>query len=163
MYNSCMTLRQLITQSNYKKVFNYIRVAYYKGASRDEIIEADIGFRAAWDKLSSLSKNSDRANFLIFISEIYDDLASEYFIDVSLRDPVSDSIFSMDFSCWSEIIDLNIEDVVGLQNNELLSHILWQISFWGFSEGKSIKKKEQLAELWKKFKKEFKKDFDDIS
>lgn len=162
VYKGYMTLRQLISKNNYKKVFNIIRSSYYVNSSYGDIVSADVGFRRVWDSLIALQPAKDSENFVIFISEIFDDLSSQYYIDVSLRDLESDSLFSMDFSCWSEIIDLKIEDAVGLKQEELLAHILWQISYWGFSQGESLKKKDEITKLWRNFQKEFKKDFDDL-
>lgn len=157
-----MTLRNLITSNNYKLVFNRIKHLYYNKSTDNEVVEADVGFRSVWDGLIQIPTSPEVSNFFIFVSQVYDDLNGEKFIDVSLRDPVADSIFSMDLSCWSEIIDLEIEDAVGLSEHDMLAHILWQISYWGFGQSGNLLSKEKLAKRWKLFKKEFKDDFNDL-
>ena len=132
-----MTLRELIKKSNYKKTFNVIYKNYYinQPYSSDEIVEIDLSYSKVFDTLKNLKevKNSDLEIHLIqAVQEDLKENSAE--IDVCLYDKEKDDLFSIDFFLWSEMIDCDVVCGAKLPNEEILAHILWQITFWGFSE-----------------------------
>ena len=42
----------------------------------------------------------------------------------------------MDFTDWSEIIDMEVRNTIKISDVKVLSHIMWEITFWGFSQAK---------------------------
>ena len=60
-------------------------------------------------------------------------------IKTNPADPVNFAIvssllceYSMDFVNWEELIDLQIEDLVGLSIADQIAHILYELTFWGW-------------------------------
>ena len=140
-----MTLRELIKLSPYKDVFNHIYKNYYlnKSFSQDEIIQLDLSFRSSLKELSELSKCNNVKYDLKLIKlesgEIND-------IDVTLFEKSSKTEFAVDFCFWSEIIDSEIINTIDMSDAELLSHILWELTFWGFSEKEISKQRKATLE-----------------
>lgn len=54
-------------------------------------------------------------------------------VDVSLFDTTENEIYSIDFIDWSELVDLLVEDRVGLCHYDRLAHVLWELTFHGFT------------------------------
>ena len=80
------------------------------------------------------------------MTEFLDDLEEtpKTIIDVCLIDNKTDEIFALDFLSWSEIIDLDVKNSTKLNEEELLAHILWEITFWGFSDSKISQERAKL-------------------
>lgn len=54
-------------------------------------------------------------------------------VDVNLFDTTENEIYSIDFIDWSELVDLLVEDRVGLCHYDRLAHVLWELTFHGFT------------------------------
>ena len=52
----------------------------------------------------------------------------------------------MDFVDWNEIIDLKINDKVSRELSEMLAHVLYELSWWGFTN-QSITDQRESAEI----------------
>ena len=100
-----------------------------------------------------------------------DEFNDEEYIDVSLFSPSEGKGYSMDFVPWESLSSMGVtlgEDT-SLSKTQMLSELLWEITFWGFSpEDVEGEKKKLLASLkaseqgegrtfssWEEFKKEF--------
>ena len=59
-------------------------------------------------------------------------------------DEEKDELFSLDFVDWTDLIDMNIEKPNNMSEKECLSHILWEITFWGFSNKQVAKERKKL-------------------
>ena len=58
--------------------------------------------------------------------------------------------FAMDFVLWSDLIDCPIVDNTGkLTDVEALAHILWEITFYGFTEARVKEAGDELLEASK--------------
>ena len=57
----------------------------------------------------------------------------ENWVDVSLIDTATNETLSVDYVDWSELVDLLIEDRVGLCHYDRLAHVMWELTFHGFS------------------------------
>jgi len=64
--------------------------------------------------------------------------------DKYIHSEVEDEIYSFDFIEWRDIIDMEILKTVKISDIECLAHILWEITFWGFSE-EEIEKQKQIT------------------
>lgn len=63
-----------------------------------------------------------------------DILVSPHPVEVSFYCQEEGRIYAMDLSCWNGIIDATILNKANLDENELLSHILWEMTFYGFTQ-----------------------------
>ena len=137
-----MTLRESLKLTSYKSAFNYIYKLFYKGKdhNNDKIMEVDCSYSNVCKKLLSLPAK-ETTNYSIYIAGI-GNLSTD--VDVCLLDEVNDEIFSLDFVDWADLIDMNIINSIKMSSPEYLAHILWEITFWGFSE-EQIEKQKQIT------------------
>ena len=88
--------------------------------------------------------------YKIRIREAIDDLDPEdiiKYMDVCLYNARDDETYAIDTTSWDELIHMYLDDTIGLQSREIVAHILWEITFYGFTN-KSIKEvRHRLEEL----------------
>lgn len=136
-----MNIPELFKQSSYKSVFNCIYKTYYKDKkyTQDEIVNCDLSYRKAFDAICGIKIQHDKT----FIIELQNaEIEDEQFIDVCLREVDSKEIFALDFTSWSELSSYEILTRNDLSTHEMAAHILWEMTFWGFSEEQIKKQKE---------------------
>jgi len=139
-----MTLRDFIYRLSYKSVFNIIHKVYYKDKSNEEISNADLGFLAAWQNLYKLKDNPNK-DWKIYITEKEDD--GEKFFDVCWYNEEEDELYAIDFVEWEELIDSEIYKAAPMDDKTAAAHILWEITFHGFSASAVKEAKDELQEL----------------
>jgi hypothetical protein len=137
-----MTLRELLKETPYKSVFNIIYKLFYqeKKYLNSKIIEADLAYSKVYKELIDLPENKIE-NQKIYIANVAD-LTQE--IDVCLLNETEDELYSFDFIPWKDVIDLEILKTAKLSSAECLAHILWEMTFWGFSQ-EEIEKQKQIT------------------
>ena len=135
-----MTLRELIKESNYKTLFNeiYRHFLQKKGYSKSEIIEQDLSYSKVFKELSSLPLKPNY-NEKIYIASVGD---SD--IDVCLLNELEDELFSLDFMPWDDIIDMEIFKTAKISPHHCLACIIYEITFWGFSQEQIAKERKKL-------------------
>lgn len=136
------TFRDSLKTTSYKSVFNFIYKLFCqdKGHDDSKIMEIDCRYSEVYKKLLSLPEK-EASNCSIYIAGI-GNLSTD--VDVCLLDEVNDEIFSLDFLDWADLIDMNIINSIKISSPEYLAHILWEITFWGFSE-EQIEKQKQIT------------------
>ena len=136
---------------SYKSVFNIVHKEYYAGKhSSERIQEADQGYLKVYNELQEFGHKPNK-EYQISVHEREDDLDGERFIDVSLYCPEDEKTYAVDLTPWEDLIDAKIKtDFWRLGHTATLAHILWEITFYGFSD-KSIKlERDKLTELTKR-------------
>lgn len=140
-----MNLKQLLKSINYKSTFNVIYKSYYKDRkySDDKIIQIDEKYRKAIEELSNLEfkSNKDNEDLKIYVLNV-EESEDNNGIDVCLFDENEDQIFSIDFYPWDQLVELEIQNGIGANNEELAAHILWELTFWGFTSEEVNKQAE---------------------
>jgi len=138
-----MQIKDLVYKVSYKKVFNEIYRYYLKNKSKEEVYNLDNNFLSAWNNLLKTkhkkSEHKELNHFqihLIEISENKDNCVFEDYIDVCLYDEEEDELFSIDFVPWENLMQKDIISKINLTNEQIMAHILWEITFWGFSAEK---------------------------
>ena len=140
-----MTLRSLIKKCSYKNVFNIIYKEYYlnKSHSKNKITEADLAYFKVFESLKVLpKKTTPKLEFHLQNAKIDE----EKYISVTLHDGGSNEVFACDFQPWSNLIDCEIHSHVELSGDQILAHILWELTFWGFSEESIQEQSKQLTD-----------------
>tara|TARA_B110000305_G_scaffold175630_1_gene194290 strand:+ start:775 stop:1209 length:435 start_codon:yes stop_codon:yes gene_type:complete len=137
-----MTLRELLKETPYKSVFNTIYKLFYqeKKYLNSKIIEADLAYSKVCEILLDLPEK-EVENHRIYIAGV-GSVSEE--VDVCFLDEVEDEIYSFDFIAWADIIDMKILKTAKISDIECLAHILWEITFWGFSQ-EEIEKQKQIT------------------
>lgn len=65
-------------------------------------------------------------------------------VDVTLYDTVNERTYAVDFVDWVDLIDLMVEDKIGLSVSDQLAHILYEITFWGYNSDTMTVEKDKL-------------------
>ena len=138
------TFRELLSKNSYKLVFNEIHKFYLKDKPVDQKHNFDINFYSAWNELLKLNKGKKTNDKLYLVQVDGDPDPSNPIIDVCMIDEEKDELFSLDFVDWTDLIDMNIEKPNNMSEKECLSHILWEITFWGFSNKQVAKERKKL-------------------
>jgi len=147
-----MTLRDLLKKCRYKDVFNILHQEYYKKKQKEEIYQADCGYRAVFNNLLMLPHLpwTDKGHeYQIYIRKNIDEINedNDEFIDVSLYCEEDEQIYAMDFTPWEDLIDAEIRKGVFLDDCTILAHILWEITFYGYTREAVKEAEDNLKEL----------------
>jgi len=141
-----MTLRDLIKKCNYKQVFNCLYREYYKNERHEKISLADLAYYKAWDELSEKEPSHNPNSWEIYITQR--DEKDEVVVHVSLYD--GQEMCAVDFVSWGDLIDCEVRKMTPISDNLALAHILWEITFYGFTEKEVSKAKKRLVEEMRK-------------
>ena len=139
MNDVSMTLRDLINAvmdtGNWNRVTSIIYDTYYtENDSRKHVDQAYIGALA---ELLDLPHNKQDISIVIeqcttVIPGRDDQSTIEKYVDVRLQQPTQGPC-SVNYVEWTELIDMIIDDQLDLNIYEQLAHVLWEITFHGFS------------------------------
>ena len=142
-----MTLRELINKCSYKSVFNVLYREYYKGREDVEVSYIDLSYLGVWKELIKIDLNLNK-DYKIYITEGEDSVFDgEKYIDVCLYSIAEKERYAMDTTLWSELIDMEVYKGVEMDDTKALAHILWEMTFYGFTGEAVALKKEEFKEL----------------
>tara|TARA_Y100000310_G_scaffold136153_1_gene135045 strand:+ start:685 stop:1152 length:468 start_codon:yes stop_codon:yes gene_type:complete len=141
-----MTLRKLIQTSSYSSAFNILRSHYYPDEANEKLVEYSVAYRKVCEELMNLPFTSG-SDFKIYITEKEDSLEGEKYIDVCLYDEENDELYGIDLTSWDELIDMEIYKATKMDNPTSLAHILWEITFYGFTNAYILDKRTELSEI----------------
>lgn len=134
-----MKLKDLIQVTNYKKIFNEVYKHYMlsKEYSKERISDMDLAFHRAYEELKKtegqVHEDEEVAGSVIFITRSKTAVDDEDYIDVCLKNSKNGEIYSIDFIEWEYLVGLEIENDFDLNKHITMAHILWELTFWGFS------------------------------
>lgn len=141
-----MNFRSLVNKAKYKNVFNTIYKTHYllKPYTQTEIVEIDLAYMNVFNDLKNLpAKHSSDLSLHLKDAEI----DGEKYIAVNLYDKNENQPYALDFQPWSDLIDCEVKSYAKLTNDEIVAHLLWEITFWGFSEKKISEQAEALLNI----------------
>ena len=72
------------------------------------------------------------------------------YVDVCLYDIEGDQTCAIDLTPWSQLVNMFIEDVVDLKTYEVVAHLLWEITFYGYTSETMDQKRQELHDLSKR-------------
>lgn len=145
-----MTLRDLVhavmNTGNWNKVTSIIYDTYY--TENDSRGAVDGAYMNVFAELIEMPVAKQDTQIVIeqcttVIPGRDDDTTIEKYVNVRLQDP-KEGACSASYVEWTELVDMTIVDEIGLNMNEQLAHIIWEITFHGFSN-ESVK--QAAAEL----------------
>ena len=135
-----MRLKNLIEELSYKQVFNEIYAYYLKSEENSKVMEHDNAFYLAWNNLSKVKHEESEYRevnncriYLLDVAKNEKDCICEDYIDVCLYDEEDDEFFAADFQPWEHLISKEILTAINLSREQIMAHILWEITFWGYS------------------------------
>lgn len=140
-----MTLRQIINhvmnRGAITHVTSCIHHSYYN-KSTDYVVLLH-QYTCVIRELLDLGPDNTYADHTIVLREVADD--EHTYVDVHLEH--DGTTFAVDYIDWTRLIDLQIRDDIGLQAHDILAHILWEITFHGFTNSKVKQSRETLENL----------------
>lgn len=148
-----LTLKELLhvvmDAGTLSKVAARIHEIYY--SDTDDFEELLYVYTAVVRDLLELTSTAIAADDLkIRIRKQIDDLDPDNitkYTDVCLYDSHLDEIYAIDMTPWSELLDMYIDDTVDLDMHEVLAHILWEITFYGYNEDTIEEQKQELKDM----------------
>tara|TARA_S200000501_G_scaffold363944_1_gene395467 strand:- start:387 stop:833 length:447 start_codon:yes stop_codon:yes gene_type:complete len=148
-----MTLKELINSYSYKAVFNILHKSYFSDWDIERSRKMDIGFLLAWNELSELNSDKQSEDKIYIVNAAIDN-SEELFFDVCYLSEEEQELYSIDFIDWKDLINLEIVNEYNFNSDkEMLAHILYEITFWGFSNAsvqlESKKLKDSIDEFSK--------------
>ena len=141
-----MTLRQILTKGVYHSIFNVLHKHYCRQESDHNLMELAMIYRKVRDELLSLPLNEEPEGYILIKSK---DNEVE---DVLIKD--KDEIFAADFVEWGNLIDREVIPDSSYKGNiaEMAAHILWEITFYGYSWDDIASRKAEINEATKNYK-----------
>ena len=136
-----MTLRELLYRKSYKNIFNIIYKTFLKDRTQDEIVELSIKFEKAFRELKNIEQQNKTKN-LVVLNKI--ESQEEQIIDVCFYDDKQDEHYALDFMDWGEIIDCEVVAPKKFNQTTIVAHVLWEITFWGYSREKITEERKDL-------------------
>jgi hypothetical protein len=144
-----MTLRELLYRKSYKNIFNIIYKTFLKDRTQDQIVELSIKFEKAFRELKSIEQQNKTKN-LVVLNEV--ESKEEQIIDVCFYDDKQDEHYALDFMDWGEIIDCEVVAPKKFNQTTIVAHVLWEITFWGYSREKITEERKDLNKAVKEVK-----------
>jgi hypothetical protein len=142
-----MNIKSLISKLRYKKVFNEIYKNYLLEDKTSKAQEYDCKFYGAWNDLKRLehvdSDDLEVNESIIELTEIKEE-GSKY-IDVHLLHEPTQATYALDFLPWEPLFKKNIKTDLELTEAEIMCHIFWEITFWGWSS-KNVQRSGELID-----------------
>ena len=141
------TLRDLLNKCSYKSVFNVLYREYYKGKPDSEVELADVAYLTVRKNLLAKEQKPNK-DYQICIKKVLDDSVAppKSHIDVCLYCNDDDETYAIDLMPWGDLIDAQIMNKTRLRHNTILAHILWEMTFYGFTEESVSLEKKKLEE-----------------
>ena len=141
-----MTLRELLNHvlnnGTFAKTVNYIRTV-------DDIIGkkpiADIftAYTNAARELLELAGDDKYKDHVIVVDTAVQD--GEEYSHITLYD--GDDHYALDFVDWNELIDLEIKDKISRELTQMLAHVLYEITWWGFTRESVKQQRDELENV----------------
>ena len=129
-----MTLRNLLTKTSYKNIFNAIFKEYLKDYEKNKIELFSVNLQRSHDNLINLPKKECKN--VIKIQHIGD----TYCIHICNEDDCA----VLDFVEWGDLIDCEVIAPKKLSDSKLAGLILWDITFWGYSPQEIRENKDKI-------------------
>ena len=146
-----MTLRDLLRKTSYHAIFNCLHKEYYYKDPDDEVTEVSLAYRRVINKLLSYDMSpAPEYQILIRAPEGESSEKTAFFIDVCLQTSEDEETYAMDLVPWVELVDSEIHNEAKLNHDCAAAHILWEITFYGFTEDCVDKEKKEMQELIKR-------------
>lgn len=141
-----MTLRQLINhvmdRGAVMHVMSCIYNCYYS-SKHDEFEDVVHSYTHVIREMINLDTDAEHADHQIVLHEVADNDQSH--VDVFLR--LDDQTYAIDYIDWTKLIDIQVCDEIGLQAHDVLAHVLWEMTFHGFTNARVKQSRESLESL----------------
>lgn len=97
-------------------------------------------------ELLEVDPDDELRDHVIVIKQAYDQDNNEY-IDVHLEHIQDGTSTAIDFIDWAKIVDLPIRDDISREVTQMLAHVLYELTWWGFTRESVKQQGEELLEI----------------
>ena len=155
-----MTLRQLISKvvDNHGlfKVVMLLKEQYYTDIETENVENIFKHYSMAVTGLVECTQEKTNLHKIIICKEL-DDLVEppEEYTDVRLSNIDETELYATDLTPWRRLIDLEIDNKINISEEESLAHILYDITFYGYTEAEIDHEKSRMVELAEQATNEF--------
>ena len=143
-----MTLRELIecvtTKGFFNKTVTQLQILHGDHPDTQQVIRK---YRNVVDQMLDLP-GDDRLNDHTIVIDSGVDAANNEYIKVYLRCG-QDNTWGVDFIDWNELIDLPIQDKISNELSGMLAHILYELTWWGFTRESVNQQRTELENVSK--------------
>ena len=143
-----MTLREMINHVMDRgaslHVYACICDTYYKG---EDMMNVSNTFTSVIRELieSAPSVDSDiTTDHQLLIRNLVD--GEKEYAEVVLQDTTDGNIYAVDFVNWGDLMDLVVQDNAKIPLEIQLAHVLYEITFWGWTADTIQKEKQKLSD-----------------
>lgn len=141
-----MTLRELLHHVMDRGYFH--KTVSYLHTVNDTFRDRDVGevfsaYTNAVREIIELPGSDELDGWTIIVDSEEQD--GEEYSDVYLSNG-KDGKVAIDFIDWNDIVDLPIDDRISRELSEKLSHILYELTWWGFTRSSINQQREELEE-----------------
>ena len=133
-----MTFRELLKKTNHKEIFNHLYKEYYYKNIDDEVNEMSLAYRAVISEL--LAKDASPASDWVMQIRAVDNC----FEDVCWHNSSENETYAIDLTPWTQLIDAPLKIEGQLEEAAVAAHILYEITFYGFTEEKVLEERRSL-------------------
>tara|TARA_Y100000592_G_C5392548_1_gene278975 strand:+ start:429 stop:920 length:492 start_codon:yes stop_codon:yes gene_type:complete len=135
-----MNVASLLRKKSFREIFNFINKYYLYDKNKSEKESYSVNFLKSYDELISLQFPKSSMKICLDIEPCDG--------DVVVTIVSGEEEFACDFVSWEEILGCEIITKHGKKFSEIeiISHILWEITFWGFSRKQLMHNKNKLLE-----------------
>lgn len=141
-----MTLRELINhvldRGKFHKTIGYIHSTDPKWQKQD-IARVHSSYTNAVQELMDLPGSDELADHKIVVESNVQD--QEEFVDVYIESDTGR--WGTCFIDWNDLIDLPIADKISTELSDVLAHVLYDITFWGFTRKNVIEAGESIMNI----------------
>lgn len=143
-----MTLRELIecvtTKGFFNKTVTQLQILHGDHPDTQQVIRK---YRNVVDQMLDLP-GDDKLNDHTIVIDTGVDAANNEYIKVHLRCG-QDNTWGVDFIDWNELIDLPIQDKISNELSGMLAHILYELTWWGFTRESVNQQRVELENISK--------------
>ena len=97
-------------------------------------------------ELLDVTPDDELHDHVIVIKQAYDQNNNEY-IDVHLENTQDGTTTAIDFIDWAKIIDLPIHDDISREVTQMLAHVLYELTWWGFTRESVRQQGDELIQM----------------
>lgn len=135
-----MTLIDLIKSMNWLSIENALQKLY------PDFEKSMLGFKKVFENLKTLEPTENEMYIIITEQEelrVDEDEPIEFYTDVYGRKPDDDERYGLSFTKWENWLGMELapESIEHYSKSEIIAHILYEISFFGFDQ-------ETIQEEW---------------
>jgi hypothetical protein len=125
-----MKLKKLISK------YNWIDIESFFIKNYTDCYDSLIGYKKAFEEIKQLTPSSKKQKMIILIDYITEELEEEdYYWYVYGKGKNSIETYAIEFEDWTDWLNMKIDESVfsKLTDEDILCHILWEMTFNGFS------------------------------